>query len=106
MSEWDFYDAREGARSIYVTPIMPCGRALLPLPARGVGAEPWVDGRARIGREILHASPSAGVSVGKGFNLDAEPEATLTGPPAHCEPPVPLRYESSVETLSLNMTRR
>ena len=53
MSEWDFYDAREGARSIYVTPIMPCGRAVLPLAARGVGAEPWVDGRERTGREIL-----------------------------------------------------
>ena len=66
MSEWDFYDAREGARSIYVTPIMPCGRALLPLPARGVGAEPWADGRARIGREIL--IPSQGISVGKGLS--------------------------------------
>ena len=65
MSEWDFYDAREGARSIYVTPIMPCGRAVLPLAARGVGAEPWVDGRARIGREIF--TPSPGVSVGKGL---------------------------------------
>ena len=64
MSEWDFYDAREGARSIYVTPIMPCGRAVLPLAARGVGAEPWVDGRARIGREILVLSDRT--SVGKG----------------------------------------
>ena len=49
----DFYDAREGARSIYVTTIMPCGRALLPLPARGVGAEPWVDGRARNPSHLL-----------------------------------------------------
>ena len=65
MSEWDFYDAREGARSIYVTPIMPCGRAVLPLAARGVGAEPWVDGRARIGREILIVSDTT--SVGKGL---------------------------------------
>ena len=65
MSEWDFYDAREGARSIYVTPIMPCGRAVLPLAARGVGAEPWVDGRARIGREILVLSDTT--SAGKGL---------------------------------------
>ena len=67
MSEWDFYDAREGARSIYVTPIMPCGRAVLPLAARGVGSEPWVDGRARIGREILITSDV--ISVGKGLTL-------------------------------------
>ena len=65
MSEWDFYDAREGARSIYVTTIMPCGRAVLPLAARGVGAEPWVDGRARIGREILVAFNAT--KTGKGL---------------------------------------
>ena len=67
MSEWDFYDAREGgARSIYVTPIMPCGRAVLPLAARGAGAEPWVDGRARIGLVINFMT-----SAGKGLRRRA-----------------------------------
>ena len=46
---------------------MPCGRAVLPLAARGVGAEPWVDGRARIGREILIVAHT--ISVGKGLKI-------------------------------------